>query len=654
MTVPKKTLRNEYTGSGNSSGPFDFDWRIFAEDQLGVFELDDQGNESKLTLNSDYVVSGIGQDTGGHIDLEDGNGNSRNLPNNHKLVIIPEVDIVQETDFTNQGGFFPDQHEKSFDFLTIAQKQIQELLDRTVRINVTSSADASTIDPEDVEDVASISSEVTTVAGISSNVTTVAGISSDVTTTAGIEGDIKTLADIEDGTDNTNAIQTVADIEDGTNATNAVQTVAGISGDVTTAASNSTDISTVATNITNVNNVGSNITDVQTVAGSISDVESASNALASAFKYTFDNNTGMADPGVGELRFDNGTLSSVSNIAIDAQTAQSGNPDVSDFIATWDDSTNPVTGQLRVIKGGDPGTFVLFDVTGVTDNTDWLQISVNYLDSNGSFSNGDTLYISYTRTGDKGAAFQSSDITSQSQTALASDDQIVATDTSNGDALIKNTVQGLYDAIDALSSTSNVDNANDYIPVYDSSGGSAKKVAPSIIQPQKGLFPLSTYNGNNNDANFTNLPQNRKAIYFHCAGIVNSGGNNLIMRTSSDNGSTFDSGTSDYSYAFENLEDGNTNNNETSTGNDKISIANIDNDNGGNFNGWICLHDPGNTGLMTHITVFGSINVPIDEDTMSIKGSATRRELNNVDALKITFASGSIASGEITAYELIS
>jgi len=244
MTVPKKSLRNEYTGSGNSSGPFDFDWRIFDETQLGVFELDDQGNESELTLNSDYVVSGIGQDTGGHIDLEDGNGNPRNLPNNHKLVIIPDVDIVQETDFTNQSGFFPDQHEKSFDFLTIAQKQIQELLDRTVRINVTSSADAGSIDPEDVEDVANISSEVTTVSGISGNVTTVAGISSDVTTVAGMSTDVATVSGIEAD------IKTLADIEDGTDATDAIQTVAGISSDVQTASSNDADITTVATDIT--------------------------------------------------------------------------------------------------------------------------------------------------------------------------------------------------------------------------------------------------------------------------------------------------------------------------------------------------------------------------------------------------------------------
>jgi len=80
--------------------------------------------------------------------------------------------------------------------------------------------------------------------------------------------------------------------------------------------------------------------------------------LGTATKWNFDSSTTMADPGTGDIRFNNSTLASVSQIAVDATSAQSGNPDISDWVASWDDSTNDaVRGHIMIHEDGTPSNF---------------------------------------------------------------------------------------------------------------------------------------------------------------------------------------------------------------------------------------------------------------------------------------------------------
>ena len=113
----------------------------------------------------------------------------------------------------------------------------------------------------------------------------------------------------------------------------------------------------------------------------------------------------MADPTTGILRFNHATLASVTAIAIDATSADTGNPDVSDLIASIDDGTNSThEGYIFVRKHGTPATFMAYSVSGaIVDNTGWLQIPVTHSSSGGTLSNADTLYISFSRSGNVGA-----------------------------------------------------------------------------------------------------------------------------------------------------------------------------------------------------------------------------------------------------------
>ena len=259
-------------------------------------------------------------------------------------------------------------------------------------------------DATDIGVVSGIAANVSTVAGISSNVTSVAGnatnvnkvaavdanvtkvgnIDSDVTAVANIDSDVTTVA--ADGTD----IGTVAGISAN------VTTVAGVASNVTTVAgvaSNVTTVAGVASNVTTVAGVSSDVTTVAGISGDVSAV------AAQVIGYDFSTTTAMADPGSGNVRFNNGTLASVSQIALD--DLDKNGVDQSAYIALFDDSTNTVKGTLVFrTAGGDVATF---NITGLTDNTGWNQIAVTHVASSGTFGNAEDTFIGFTRAGDKGA-----------------------------------------------------------------------------------------------------------------------------------------------------------------------------------------------------------------------------------------------------------
>lgn len=116
-------------------------------------------------------------------------------------------------------------------------------------------------------------------------------------------------------------------------------------------------------------------------------------------KWLYDSTTSMADPGSGDIRFNNATMSSVTAIAVSATGSGS---DVSDYVATWDNSTNTTKGHI-LIREEAGAVAAIFQVDSVTDNTDWLQIAVTYVSGSLSLTAADPLYVTPFLIGNKGA-----------------------------------------------------------------------------------------------------------------------------------------------------------------------------------------------------------------------------------------------------------
>lgn len=136
-------------------------------------------------------------------------------------------------------------------------------------------------------------------------------------------------------------------------------------------------------------------------AGSATSSASArdeSKSYTGAVTQTFDAATGDADPGAGKVRMNN--ASPASTTFLYADDAESGGGDVSGFWDAFDNSTNATKGIVHVRQGSN-GAFAIFTVTGaVINGSGYRKIPVGYLAGNGSFTNGATVGIGFSPSGD--------------------------------------------------------------------------------------------------------------------------------------------------------------------------------------------------------------------------------------------------------------
>jgi len=123
-----------------------------------------------------------------------------------------------------------------------------------------------------------------------------------------------------------------------------------------------------------------------------------------AMRFTFSTTTTDADPGAGTVRFNSATLASVTLVFMDLLEA--GGADVTAWLAALDDSTTLNTrGYLRFTSVSTPTKWVEFAITGANvDVSGYRKIAVGFVAGPGGFTNGETVAVSFSRTGDMGPA----------------------------------------------------------------------------------------------------------------------------------------------------------------------------------------------------------------------------------------------------------
>jgi len=119
------------------------------------------------------------------------------------------------------------------------------------------------------------------------------------------------------------------------------------------------------------------------------------------YEYTFDTTTTDADPGAGDVRFNNATYANVTEIYLDDDDANGVTTQAD--TATWGSSTSTIKGFLHISDTNDHSTYARFKITAaVTDASGYNKITVVHLASSNTFSAGDNLSVHFTRTGLKG------------------------------------------------------------------------------------------------------------------------------------------------------------------------------------------------------------------------------------------------------------
>jgi hypothetical protein len=349
MTVSTQTAKSQATGNGVTTA-FTGSFPILDETHVTVI-VTTSGVDSTKVLNTDYTISGVGGST---FTVTFGTAPASGA----RVTIARNVPLTQELDLTPNAALPSDQLEESYDKAVMIDQQTNEKVGRALRQPIT--------DATAIEDLPATATRATKVLAFDADGDPVAST--------------MTLAAIEAGA--TNA------------AASAVAAAASASAASTSASAAAAAQTAAETAETNAETAETNAETAQAAA------ESAASAVAIPF--TFDATTSMADPGTGDFRFNSATVASVTAIALSDLSADTGNPDVSAFVATWDDSTNTNKGTLTLKKRGTPATFATFTVTGLTDNSGWTELAVTHVASNGSWSASDVAYVQFTRAGDKG------------------------------------------------------------------------------------------------------------------------------------------------------------------------------------------------------------------------------------------------------------
>lgn len=177
MTISSQTRKaGPFNGNGTTTA-FPFTFKVFAVGDVTVVRANASGVETTLTLTSDYTVSlnaNQNSNPGGTVTLVSA------LATGSSMVIASEIDYLQPTDLTNQGGFYPSVINNALDRLTMLTQQLKEAVDRSAKIPITSTADAAAL----VADITLLAESVDAIDTVATNIAAVLAAGSNATAAA--------------------------------------------------------------------------------------------------------------------------------------------------------------------------------------------------------------------------------------------------------------------------------------------------------------------------------------------------------------------------------------------------------------------------------------------------------------------------------------
>ncbi|RTL52892.1 MAG: hypothetical protein EKK40_07015 [Bradyrhizobiaceae bacterium] len=165
---------------------------------------------------------------------------------------------------------------------------------------------------------------------------------------------------------------------------------------------------------------------------------------AAGLHYKWSTNTSSSDPTSGYIKVNNASLASATALYISETDADSNG--LSALLATWDDSTNIVKGQVKFTKVTAPANFAIYNISGtLTDNGTWDTFAISAVSTNGSLSADDYLSVEFVRSGDKGAdGAGTGDVTSNTSSSV--DGEIALFNSTTGKQIKRAALTGVLKA----------------------------------------------------------------------------------------------------------------------------------------------------------------------------------------------------------------
>nr|BAR15986.1 putative tail fiber [uncultured Mediterranean phage uvMED] len=292
MTVSSTTVKNSYSGN-SSTTVFAYSFKIFADSDLQVIIRSSTGAETTKTLTTHYTVSGAGDASGGNVTFTSGN-----TPATGETVVIRRgVPQTQAIDYIANDPFPAESHEEGLDRATMTTQQVQEELDRSIKLSRTNTMTsteftvgatdrANKILAFDNSGEISVTQELGTFKGSDATVTTAAYVQRDIiksTTAAQLNNVYICVADsvVGDSLTDTDHFELLVDAVSA--ASSATAAASSATASASSASSASTSASTASTQASNASTSASTASTQATNASNSASAAatSASNASTS-------------------------------------------------------------------------------------------------------------------------------------------------------------------------------------------------------------------------------------------------------------------------------------------------------------------------------------------------------------------------------------
>lgn len=134
MTISSEVRKTEPFIGNDVTTALPFAFKVFTADEVLVVRANSAGVETTLVLNTDYTVSlnpDQNANPGGTVNL------TSPLATGFTAVVSSELENIQPTDLTNQGGFYPQVITNALDRATILIQQLAEKLSRAIKTTIT-------------------------------------------------------------------------------------------------------------------------------------------------------------------------------------------------------------------------------------------------------------------------------------------------------------------------------------------------------------------------------------------------------------------------------------------------------------------------------------------------------------------------------------
>lgn len=433
-------------------------------------------------------------------------------------------------------------------------------------------------------------------------------------------------------------------------------------------------------------------TQLNTWAGQANALVAGLNAIAAgsamAISYTFSTTTTDSDPGAGTLRLNNATQNTATVVRADLLDA--AGTDWSSALGTIGDSTSTVKGYLQISKLNDASKMLLFTVSALASPSGYKNITVSCIafTTASPFTNGDTLIMEFTRTGDKGDTGTGFTGTATGTIDLLAGANIASAATVNLDAATGNRVHitgtttitavtlakgprtVIFDGIltlthhatnNNLPGATNITTAAGDRAIYESDGTKVYCVAyvradgtGIIAASPPGMTCVGAYAPSGvSSLDITSVITTGYVYQIELIRMVPASGDDLYFRTSGNNGVSFDSAAASYAYSGLRTSTGISPGNQTNSSATQILInpssgsVSATASNGG-FSGTIKIFNPSNTSARKAVSFQGG-NYD-GSDYWYVSANGWRLSTAVVDACQIKFAANNIASGIVLVF----